>query len=152
MAVTASWFSHAGIHLAKGEIAFVDDEIKVLLMTNSYTPDATGQETYDDIKATEVANGNGYTTRGVALGTKSVEYDDDSNKALYVAANAVWTPGSGQTLTGHYGVIYKDSGTDNTSWLMGYCDFGADISAIGAPLTINWDTDDGILWLGLPTE
>lgn len=147
MAVTAAWYGKASTHLVKGEVAYLTDSIKVLLMTSAYVFDQDAHETYADVVASEVANGNGYTTRGLALGTKTVTYDAATNRTRLFAANAVWTPGNGQSLSGSSAIIYKDSGTDNTSWLLGFVNFGATITAVGAPLTINWDTTDGLLYL-----
>lgn len=149
MAVTATWYGKAGVHLAKGEIAWLTDAMKVILVGTGYTFDADAHESYNDVKAQEVANGNGYTTRGVALGSKAVNYDAANDKSVLVAANSLWSPGAGQTLSGRGAIIYKDSGTDTTSWLAGYVNFGATISAVGAPLTINWDPTDGCLYLKL---
>jgi hypothetical protein len=35
--------------------------------------------------------------------------------------------------------VRKDTGTAATSPLLGYVDFGADVSATGAAFTITWD-------------
>lgn len=145
MAVTAAWFGPAAMHLALGDIAFVKDTVKVMLLSG-YTFDQDNHAAYADVKANEIAAGNGYATRGLALGTKSVVYDPATNRARLKAANAVWTPANGETLSASAAIIYKDTGTDADSWLMGYVNFGANISAMGAPLTINWDATDGLLY------
>lgn len=147
MAVTADWFSRASQHLALGELAYAADDIKVMLLTDAYVWDQDAHESYADVIANEVATGNGYAAGGLSLGTKSTEFDAALNRTRLKAANAVWTPGSGESLSAANAIIYKDSGTDNTSWLMGFIDFGAVITAVGAPLTINWDPTDGLLYL-----
>lgn len=147
MAVSAAWFGKAGLHLAQGDVAYLSNSIKVALMVPGYTFDQDAQETYADIVASEVTSGNGYTTRGVLLASKNVTYDAPTNYSRMFAANSVWTPGNGQSLSAGHAVIYKDSGTNNTSYLLGYVNFGATITAIGAPLTINWDTAEGLLRL-----
>lgn len=147
MAVTAAWFGRASLHLAAGDIDYDAHDIKCMLLTDAYVFDQDAHEDYADVIASEVAAGNGYTPGGVSLGTKSITYEAATNRTRLFAANAVWTPGNGESLSARHAIIYRDSGTDNTSWLMGYVNFGATITAIGAPLTINWDAVDGVLYL-----
>jgi hypothetical protein len=147
--VTASWFGNAGTHLAKGEVAFLTDTIRVALMKPSFVFNVDTQDHFGHVVAEEIAVTSGYTARGVALGSKTVAYDAATNRTRLKAANSVWTPSAGQSLAAAGAVIYKDAGSANnaTSWLLGYVNFGATITAIGAPLTINWDTTDGLLYL-----
>lgn len=147
MAVTAAWYGKAGIHLAQGDVAYLTDSVKVALVDNTYVFDADAQETYANIVADEIVAGNGYATRGALLGAKTSEYDPGTNRSRLKASNSVWTPGNGESLSANGAIIYKDSGVDNTSWLLGYVNFGATITAIGAPLTINWDIIDGVLYI-----
>jgi hypothetical protein len=44
-------------------------------------------------------------------------------------------------MTFRYGVIYSDTGTTSTSPLIGYIDFGEDVSVTDDTLTINFDAD-----------
>lgn len=147
MAVTAAWFGRASLHLVSGDIDYDAHDIKVMLLQPGYVFDQDAHEDYADVVAQEVPAGNGYTAGGLALGTKSVTYDAPSNRTRMFAANAVWTPGNGESLSAAHAIIYKDSGTDADSWLLGYVNFGATITAVGAPLTINWDPTDGLLYL-----
>lgn len=147
MAVTAAWYGRAALHLAAGDIDYDAHSIKVALMQSGYTFDQDAHEHFGHVVASQIAAGSGYTARGLALGTKSIEYDAATNRARLKAANSVWTPGNGESLSASHAIIYKDSGTDATSWLMGYVNFGTTITAVGAPLTINWDTTDGLLYL-----
>lgn len=149
MAVTAAWYGRAGLHLAAGDIDYDAHAIKVALLVAGYTFDQDVHEHFGHVAASEVAvaAGNGYTARGVALGTKSITYDAATNRSRLFAANAVWTPGAGVSLSASHAVIYKDTGINTDSWLMGYVNFGATITATGAPLTIDWDDTDGLLYL-----
>lgn len=147
MAVTAAWFGRASQHLVAGDIDFDAHDIKVMLLVAGYVFDQDAHEDYADVMASEIASGNGYASGGALLGTKSTTYDASVNRTRLFASNVVWTPGAGQTLAAGHAIIYKDSGTDATSWLMGYVNFGATITAVGAPLTINWDPNDGLLYL-----
>lgn len=147
MAVAASLYGNALLHFAKGEIAFLADDIKVVLLQAGYVLDQDAHESYADIVASEVATGAGYTARGTLLQSRAVTYDAPTNRTRLWADNAFWVAPTGQTLTASHAVIYKDSGTNSTSWLIGYVDFGTTVSAIGAPLTIDWDDDDGLLFV-----
>lgn len=147
MAVTAKWYGKAHTHSIKGEIAYLTDTIKVILVGAGYVLDQDLHESYADAVATEVAAGNGYTAGGATLGTKTVTYDSATNRTRLFAANAVWTPAAAQTLSASGALIYKYSGTNSTSWLLGYVNFGQVISATGAALTINWDITDGMMYI-----
>lgn len=152
MAVTANWYGKAPSHLIKGEVVYLTDAVKVALMTAAYVYDKDAHETFADIIANEIAvvANNGYTARGVALGTKSVTYDAPTDRSRMFAANPVWTPGAGVSLAAAHAVIYKDTGTNATSFLLGCVSFGTTISATGAPLTINFDVTDGMLYIQVP--
>lgn len=147
MAVTAKWYGKAHVHNVKGEIAYLTDTIKIILVGAGYTLDQDAHETYADVVASELTTGNGYTIGGAVLATKSVTYDGVTNRTRLFAANAVWTPSAGQTLSASGCIIYKSSGTNSTSWLIGYVNFGQVISATGAALTINWDVTDGMMYI-----
>lgn len=48
--------------------------VKAALVSSSYTADTsvTGHDTWSDVSANELANGNGYSTGGVTLSSKAV--------------------------------------------------------------------------------
>jgi hypothetical protein len=119
----------------------VTDDIKVALCTSSFTPDQDTQDFYDDL-TNEVANGNGYTTGGVSLGTKSVNYDSSTNVMSLRAATSSWTTA---TFTARYAVVYKDTGNGSTSPFLGYVDFGGDEQVSSGTFSIAWDATDGVL-------
>ena len=152
MAVIANWYGKGPSHLIKGEVAFLTDTIKVALMQASYVYDKDAHDTFADIVASEVAvvANNGYIARGVALGTKSVTYDTATDRSRIFAANPIWTPSVGVSLSAGHAVYYKDSGVNATSFLLGCLSFGTTITATGAPLTINFDVTDGLLYIQVP--
>lgn len=126
---------------AARRVDWTTDTIKVLLTTATYTPDQDAHNFHDDI-TNEIANGDGYTTGGVTLGTKSLTYDTASNTVRLDAADASWTLTASRTM--RYAVIYSDTGVSGTSPLMGYVDFGSDQTSSGT-FTIQWDATDGVL-------
>ena len=107
--------------------------IKVALCTSSYTPSQANHDYFDDI-TNEVANGNGYTTGGATLGTKTCAVA--SLVTTFDAADTSWTA---STITARYAIIYYASGTAATSLLIGYVDFGADQSSSNGTFQITWN-------------
>ena len=102
-----------------GSIDLDTDTIRVALVTSSYTPDQDTHEDYADI--TNEVVGTGYTAEGAALASVTVTKDNTDNEGVFDAADVVWTT---STITARGAVIYKDSGTAGTSWLICYLDFG----------------------------
>lgn len=118
-------------------------EVKVALVTSSYTPDIDTHEDYADI-TNEVANGNGYTTGGVVLANKAVTKDTTDDEGVFDADNAAWTD---STITARGAVVYVDTGTDSTSILIAYFDFGEDKVSSSGTFTIAWNAE-GIINVG----
>lgn len=147
MSVSAKLYSPNMQHFVKGEIAYLTDTIKVVLLTSAYVFNQDTHETYADLVTNEVAAGAGYTTRGLALGTKSVTFDPATNRTRLFAAASTWTPASTESLTARYAAVYKDSGTNTTSWNIGYVDLGVSVTATGSPLTLTWDTTNGVFYI-----
>lgn len=145
MAVTAKWFGEGVMGqwsaTAARRVDWTTDTIKVLLTTATYVPNQDTHNFHDDI-TNEVATGNGYTTGGETLGTKSLTYDTVSNTVRLDAADTTWTFTASKTA--RYAVIYKDTGVSATSPLLGYVDFGADESS-SSTFTLQWDATDGVL-------
>lgn len=101
-------------------IDFLSDTIKVALVTNSYTPALTTHDFWDDVSANELASGDGYTTGGETLASKTVS-TPSSGTVTYDCADVTWTFTA--TKTFRYGVIYKSTGTGSTSPLIALIDF-----------------------------
>ena len=145
MAVTAFWYGKSlegqyGTTSAR-RVDWATDTIKAALCTSSFTPAQDTQDFYDDL-TNEVANGNGYTTGGETLGTKSVNYDASTNVMSLRAATTSWTSA---TFTCRYAVVYKDTGSGGTSPLLGYVDFGGNEQVSSGTFSIAWDATDGVL-------
>lgn len=143
MAVSASFFTNGPKHLVTDTV-WTSDTIKVALTTSAYTPNQDTHEFFSDV-TNELSTANGYTAGGATLGTKSVTADATSNETRLIAANTVWTATSGNTITARRAVIYKSTGTAGTSPLLGWVDFGADVSATGDTFTITWNATNGVL-------
>jgi hypothetical protein len=146
MAVSATWYGPGAKNIVNGNVLYLTNTIKVMLMGGTFAF-SKDDETRAQIVANEIAAGNGYTARGATLGTKSVTYDAATDRTRLFAANTVWTPSAGQTLSAKAAVIYKDTGTDSTSYLMGCVDFGTTMSALSGAFTLDWDNTEGLLYV-----
>lgn len=133
MAVTGFLYSSVHAKLANKEIDLDTDTIKVALCTSSYTPSQTTHDYFNDI--TNEVTGTGYTAGGATLGSKTV--NTSSKTFTFDAADTVW---SSSTITARYAIIYDSTpGTAATNPLIGYIDFGADVSSTAANFTITWN-------------
>ena len=103
-----------------GSIAYSSDTIKVDLVSSaSYTPNLSTDQYHST-----VTSSGGIIAAGVALASKTHSGGTAS------AANTVWTAVTGGAAA--YIVIWKDTGTDSTSPLIGLID-----TATGLPVTPN---------------
>lgn len=137
-----SWFRNA-LLLAVGSgssggtpnFDYLSDTIKISLHTSSYTPNLDTHDFVDDL-TNEVANGNGYTTGGVTLGSKTAAY--------VAAASAVARVNSTAYLVGQL----RRPGTSN-----GYV-YQVVVAGTSAGSEPTWPTvigttvtDGGVTWL-----
>ena len=107
------------------------DNIYVALYTSSATLNAT---TDGYITANEVANGNGYTTGGVALASKAVT--ENSTSGVFDADDPQWTSA---TFTARGALIYNKTLGDastNSRGAIAILDFGGDFSVSGGTFKI----------------
>lgn len=114
-------------------IDWANDTIKVALLTSSYTPNQDTHQFFSDL--TNEITGTGYTAGGLTLTGKSKSYTGATNIAAFLAADAAW---ASSTLTARYAAVYKSTGTAGTSALIGYVDFGADVSSSNGTFTVAW--------------
>lgn len=108
--------------------------IKMLLTSSTYTPDTdnAGHAVLADI-TNELANGNGYTTGGVALSAPTIA-DFSTTGYKFSTGNASWTASGSGIPAWRYGVIYVvGSLWGLTSPLLGV--FTGDSAPADVPLT-----------------
>lgn len=74
-----------------GSIDLDTGDINVSLHTSGYTPNIDTDVFYSDITASEVANGNGYTTKGQSLASKAVSVDTTDDEGVFDAADVTWS-------------------------------------------------------------
>jgi hypothetical protein len=134
MAVTAHVYDNAITSLANKEVDWGTDTVKVMLATSSY---AVNQATHQyKSSVTNEVTGTGYTARGATLGSKTEVITAHVKK--FDAADVSWTA---STITARYAVVYDDTGSDATSALIAYVDFGADVVSTAGTFSITWDAN-----------
>lgn len=103
-----------------GTIDLDTDSFRVALVTSSYTPAVT-HDTWADVSANEVANGNGYSTHGDAV---TATWTHSSGTVTFDSDDPTWTA-SGGSITARYAVLVHDANGDNalasTDKVMAYC-------------------------------
>jgi hypothetical protein len=136
MAVTTKWYGNGLLKVCTGAIDLDTDTFKVMLTTSSYTPDQDTHDFANDV--TNEVTGTGYTAGGNTLGSVSVTYDAASNEVRILWADSSWTT---STITARYAVIYKSrGGLSSADELVGYIDFGADVSSTAGTFTLDFTT------------
>lgn len=138
MTVTAKLYGQAISKMANKEIDWDSDDIRVALVTSSYTPDQDTHDYWNDVVANE-ASGTGYTANGQALTTKTNGYNGGTNKIKLDADDTSWPS---TTITARYAVIYdRTPASDSTRPLLGYVDFGQDMTSSNGTFQITWDAN-----------
>lgn len=126
--------------LSKGTLNLSSDTLKVML-TNT-APVATNS-IYSDISGNELANGNGYTTGGLA---STPTLSNTAGTEKLVGTNVVVTA-SGAVGPFRYAVLYDATPASNKA-LMGWWDYGSSVTmASGDTFTVSFDGTNGILQL-----
>lgn len=123
-----------------GGIDLDTDDIRVALVTSSYTPDQDAHTMYSDI-TNELSTANGYTAGGKQLTTPVITADNTNNLGKFDADDVSWASSS---ITARRAVLYKNTGTPSTSALIACIDFGADKTTTSGTFLITWNAG-GIL-------
>jgi hypothetical protein len=123
-------------------VDFDTDTIKVMLTTSSYTPSATGHAAKNSV--TNEVTGSNYSSGGATLG--SVTVVDGTGTITLDAADTTWSYHASGFSNARYAVIYKSTGVDATSTLIGYIDFSADKGNNVTDFVIQWSASGIITW------
>lgn len=113
--------NHFKYQLAKKQIDMGADIFKLILMNTGFTFNKDSHATLTDVSASELANGNGYTTGGVTLANSTVTEDDSVDKAITVFDNITFTASEGSLGPTPGAIVYDDTTSDDT--IVGYIDF-----------------------------
>ncbi len=136
-----NFFNNFFERFAKGEIDFDGDTIKV------YLSNATPSATDDDIKTdlAEITPANGYPTGG---SDAAVVVSETDGTVTVTFTDVVFTPdGNGSFGPFRYAVFYDD--THASDALIGWVDFGSNITATSTPVLTPISVKMGTNWFTL---
>lgn len=135
MAVSAKYYGLFFKSLCNKELNLTSDSLKLSLHTSSYTPNQDTHQYRSSL--TNEVTGTGYTAGGATVGSIVVAYNTVTNVLSIDGADVTWTASS---ITARYAVLYDSTpSTDATRPLIGYVDFGADVTSTSANLAVVWD-------------
>jgi hypothetical protein len=113
MAITVNWFGLGLQYIVDTPFDLESATLKMALVTSGYTPNRDTHDFRDDFTASELANGNGYTTGGASCANPLWSYDSTSDEVRLDFDDVSWTFTAGKTWL--YGVLYADTaGADST--------------------------------------
>lgn len=136
MATIAKTYGNALLQALLGKVNWSTDAIKVSLHTSAYIPDQDNH-VFQSSLTNEVV-GTGYTAGGAILANKTINYTGSTNVIALSGDPVSW---SSSTITARYAVIYDSTpGTSATNVLLGYIDFGSDVSSTNGNFTLSWDS------------
>jgi len=134
--MTTEASNHIKYLLATGVIDFSSDVFKIILMDTGYSFNKDTHALYADVSGDELADGNGYTTKGEILAGVSVTEDDTDDRAEVTWNNKSWTASGGSIGPTPGAIIIDESATDDP--IIGYIDFGGEqTQADGGTCTIS---------------
>ncbi len=113
------------------------DLLKIALVSNSNIPDINVDNFWDDLNATQMASGNGYTTDGETLTTKAVT--ETGGVTTFNADDVTWSVNGAGFTTARHAILFYDTLTDTTSPLIATLNLGADKSIQAGDFTIEMD-------------
>lgn len=126
--------NHYKYQVMKGEIAFLTDTFKIVLMDNTFTFDIDAHATLADVAADLLTEANGYTA--ATLANVALTEDDTNDRGEASWDDQVWTASGGSIGAANGAIIYDDTTSDDT--IVGYLDFGASqIATDGGTFTIS---------------
>jgi hypothetical protein len=116
--------------------AWVGETMKLMLLSDTHTPNASTQRYVSDVVANEIVDtGAIYTTGGVPVSGKTSQVDGNN---YYLDAQDV-TIGPGSTINYRYGILFKDTGNQATSPIRAQIDFLTNQIIVNGTTTIQWN-------------
>lgn len=118
-----------------------NDTIKVMIVTNSYTP-SQAHDFIDDANANQVS-GTNYTAGGATIAGVTLALS--SNTAQWVHNDITWSQHASGFTTGRTFIWYKDTGAAATSPLIMYMTEAADFGNVTSDLLLDGSASTGVL-------
>jgi hypothetical protein len=133
LTVSAKWYTNAFKGAFNKEADFNDGTATVMLLTNAAVINQITNDFISDLDGNEVT-GTGYTADGQALVNAAVT--NATNVATFDADDVTW---ANSTISAQFAILYMNTGTNTTSRVLSYVDFGAtEVSSAGS-FTITWN-------------
>jgi hypothetical protein len=122
-------------NILNGNLSLDTGTFRTMLVATAYTPDMDADEFIDDGPRANEVTGTNWATDGQTV-TCTVTIDAASNEVrVEISDISVATV----TLTdGKHAVVYLDSGTDSTSYLVGYTTFDTALAPTAGTLAITY--------------
>lgn len=116
-------------------LAPLADAVNIALYTNSITPNFSTDTAYSAAPYTsnEIPNGGGYTTGGVALGSKTYS-ELNASQITFDAADAAW---ASSTITNARAALIYDNTLAGKN-VLALINFGSDFSTVSGTFTITF--------------
>jgi hypothetical protein len=134
MATSIKIYDQARLDIFDSTIDLDADTIKVALLNNSATFTAANT-VFSDVSTNELSGGNGYTSGGATLGSKTVT--KSGSTVTFDAADVTWTA-SGGDIGPAYKAVFYDTTLSNR--LIAFLDLdGAKTANNGTPLNLVWN-------------
>jgi hypothetical protein len=119
--------------LFAGTVDLLNDDIRMMLVDNTYEPDFDNDVDIGDVVASEVT-GTGYTAYGQALTGLSVSYNEELKAVIFDANDPSW---ASSTITARGAVVYIKGTTDAESPLILYINFTENKSSTAGTFTVS---------------
>jgi tagatose-1,6-bisphosphate aldolase non-catalytic subunit AgaZ/GatZ len=142
---TFTFFHDFSEQIAKGVHNFSSHTFKVVLAAAANAPNAATHTVLADI--TQIANSGGYTGgAGGGYLLDGVTLSQTSNVSKVVITDEVITASGGSIGPFRYAIVYNDTATSPADALVGYLDYGSDITlADTESLTLDFNPSTGVL-------
>lgn len=140
--MASGWYNSGKRDILDGTIDLVNDTIKVILVTSSYTPDADHDFAND---LTNELSGTGYASGFAGSGRKTLSgkafaTDTGSDFARFYSSNVTWSAiNAGNP---KYAIFVKEITNDAATRLLFYVDLGTVVTN-GGDLTMAPDATNG---------
>lgn len=129
-------YASFGVQAFSGNINWTAGNVKVALLTDTYTPSQSTHGFWSDVAASEIS-GTGYTAGGQAILNPTVSFSTGQNSVILDGDDISWPE---STITARYVVLYEDTGVASTSVLCGFADLGENKSSSNGDFNLNWST------------
>ena len=131
-------FTNLTRNITQARHNFSSDTLKVLLVS-SVPSEANFDAWVARSDITNEITGTGYTTGGIAQAYTFDALDTTNNRQSVTLTNisSGWTSA---TFTAYGAIIYKNSGTASTDYLISFVDFGGAVTCTSGPFSITYTT------------